>query len=266
MGVGAKEGARAEGAVHRVRHVRHQVGHRAHAGGLRLHHAAEEGAHGQAAVLQLLDLELLEVVLLGELEGVEAQNLSHVVKFFEVCFDFVKFIAFLPMFIEVLQGSASTSTVHTTGTAPPPFQQNNRALQSSNRYHQSILPTRMFSGCLVEAEAGGGVGEHVGVHGVRDVCLPVSDGAFLGGQGLEDAPEPREHGQAAVLQLLDLELLEVAGLGEAQRVEAPAGSHGQLQLGERVLEEPGAVALGGADEKDLDGEDGPEVGVAGALG
>ena len=37
---------------------------------------------------------------------------------------------------------------------------------------------------LVEAEAGGGVGEHVGVDGVRDVRLPVGDGALLGGETL----------------------------------------------------------------------------------
>ena len=102
--------------------------------------------------------------------------------------------------------------------------------------------------------------------GVRDVRLPVGDGALLGGKRLEDAAEPREHGEAAVLELLHLELLEVTGLSEAEGVEAAAGGDGELELREGVLEEAGAVALGGADEEDLEGENGPEGGVAGALG
>ena len=53
--------------------------------------------------------------------------------------------------------------------------------------------------------------------------LPVGDGALLGGETLHDAAEPREHGEAAVLELLDLELLEVTGLGEAEGVEAATG-------------------------------------------
>ena len=128
------------------------------------------------------------------------------------------------------------------------------------------LNSQHEAGNLVEAEAGGGVGEHVGVDGVRDVRLQVGDGALLGGERLEDAAEPREHGEAAVLELLHLELLEVTGLGEAEGVEAAAGGDGELELGEGVLEEAGAVALRGADEEDLEGEDGPEGGVAGALG
>ena len=100
--------------------------------------------------------------------------------------------------------------------------------------------------------------------GVRDVRLPVGDGALLGGERLEDAPKPREHGEAAVLELLHLELLEVTGLGETEGIEAAAGGDGELELGERVLEEAGAVALRRADEEDLEREDGPEGGVAGA--
>ena len=120
---------------------------------------------------------------------------------------------------------------------------------------------------LVEAEAGGGVGEDVGVDGVRDVRLPVGNGALLGGEALHDASQPREHGQAAVLELLDLELLEVTGLGEAERVEAATGGHvTDSELVEDGVGEAGAVRLGEAHEDDLDGEDGPEVGVARALG
>ena len=72
--------------------------------------------------------------------------------------------------------------------------------------------------------------------GVRDVRLPVGDGALLGGEALHDAAEPREHGEAAVLELLDLELLEVAGLGEAE-VEAATG--GDVTDGELVEGEVG---------------------------
>mmetsp|Transcript_39072 Transcript_39072/g.93714 ORF Transcript_39072/g.93714 Transcript_39072/m.93714 type:complete len:253 (-) Transcript_39072:2270-3028(-) len=119
---------------------------------------------------------------------------------------------------------------------------------------------------LVEAEAGGGVGEHVGVDGVRDVRLPVGDGALLGGEALHDAAEPREHGEAAVLELLDLELLEVTGLGEAEGVEAATGGHvTDGELVEDGVGEAGAVSLGEADEDDLNDEDVPEGRVAGAL-
>ena len=55
---------------------------------------------------------------------------------------------------------------------------------------------------LVEAEAGGGVGEHVGGDGS---AAPASwRWGLLGGEALEDAAEPREHGEAAVLELLIL--------------------------------------------------------------
>ena len=69
-----------------------------------------------------------------------------------------------------------------------------------------------------------------------------------------------------MLELLHLELLEVTGLGETEGIEAAAGGDGELELGERVLEEAGAVALRRADEEDLERENGPEGGVAGALG
>ncbi len=47
---------------------------------------------------------------------------------------------------------------------------------------------------LVEAEALGRVGQDVGVNRVRGVRGPVGDRTFLGGQGLHDAAQPREHG------------------------------------------------------------------------
>ena len=51
---------------------------------------------------------------------------------------------------------------------------------------------------------------------------------------LHDAAEPREHGEAAVLELLDLELLEVTGLGEAEGVEA--ATRGDVTDGEAIIE------------------------------
>ena len=133
--------------------------------------------------------------------------------------------------------------------------------------HQITEVTHRVARRLVEAEAGGGVGEDVGVDGVRDVRLPVGDGALLGGEALHDAAEPREHGEAAVLELLDLELLEVTGLGEAEGVEAATGGHvTDGELVEDGVGEAGAVRLGEADEDDLDGEDGPEGGVARTFG
>ena len=73
---------------------------------------------------------------------------------------------------------------------------------------------------LVEAEALGRVGQDVGVNRVRGVRGPVGDRTFLGGQGLHDAAQPREHGQSAVLQFLDLQLFQVTRFGQGQRVES----------------------------------------------
>ena len=120
---------------------------------------------------------------------------------------------------------------------------------------------------LVEAEALGRVGEDVGVNRVRNVGLPVGDRAFLGGERLEDAAQPREHGQAAVLELLDLEFFKVARLGEAERVEA--STRVDVTDGEAIIErrvgDTGTVRFRGADENDLDDENVPEGRVARAF-
>ena len=119
---------------------------------------------------------------------------------------------------------------------------------------------------LVEAETLGRVGEDVGVNRVRNVGLPVGDRAFLGGERLEDAAQPREHGETAVLELLDLELFEVTRLGEAERVEA--ATRGDVTDGEFVEDrvgDAGTVRFGGADENDLDDENVPEGRVARAF-
>ena len=73
---------------------------------------------------------------------------------------------------------------------------------------------------LIEAEALGGVRQDVRVDRVRGVRSPVRDRAFLRGQGLNDATQERKHGETAVLQFLDLELFQVTGFGQAERVKA----------------------------------------------
>ena len=120
---------------------------------------------------------------------------------------------------------------------------------------------------LVEAETLGRVGEDVGVNRVRNVGLPVGDRAFLGGERLEDAAQPREHGETAVLELLDLEFFKVARLGEAERVEA--STRVDVTDGEAIIErrvgDTGTVRFRGADENDLDDENVPEGRVARAF-
>jgi len=120
---------------------------------------------------------------------------------------------------------------------------------------------------LVEAEALGRVGEDVGVNRVRNVGLPVGDRAFLGGESLHDAAQPREHGEAAVLELLDLELFEVTRLGKAERIEA--STRVDVTDGEAIIErrvgDTGTVRFGAADEDDFNGEDRPEGRVARAF-
>jgi hypothetical protein len=56
------------------------------------------------------------------------------------------------------------------------------------------------------------------------VVEEVLDGALAGDDGLHEEPEHGEHGEAAVLELLHLELGGgVRVVGEAQRVEGAAG-------------------------------------------
>ena len=109
------------------------------------------------------------------------------------------------------------------------------------------------------------------MHDVGDVRGPVGDRADgvragavgVGGDGLREDPEPRQHRQAAVLELLDLERVQVLAeevggfaFGEVQGVEAPAGEHATRgDVVEGVLEQPGAVALGAAHQDDLQEDD-----------
>ena len=119
---------------------------------------------------------------------------------------------------------------------------------------------------LVEAEALGRVGQDVGVNRVRGVRGPVGDRTFLGGQGLHDAAQPREHGQSAVLQFLDLQLFQVTRFGQGQRVES--ATRGDIPDGEFVkdrVNHASSVRFGTANQDGFDDQNVPEGRVAGAF-
>ena len=101
---------------------------------------------------------------------------------------------------------------------------------------------------------------------VRGVRGPVGDRTFLGRQGLHDAAQPREHGQSAVLQFLDLQLFQVARFSQAQRVES--ATRGDVPDGEFVkdrVDQTGSVPFGGANQNGFDDQNVPEGRVARAF-
>ena len=101
---------------------------------------------------------------------------------------------------------------------------------------------------------------------VRGVRSPVGDRTFLGRQGLHDAAQPREHGQSAVLQFLDLQLFQVARFSQAQRVES--ATRGDVPDGEFVkdrVDQTGSVSFGGANQNGFDDQNVPEGRVARAF-
>eukprot|EP00197_Chlamydomonas_leiostraca_P002959 CAMPEP_0202864532 /NCGR_PEP_ID=MMETSP1391-20130828/4724_1 /ASSEMBLY_ACC=CAM_ASM_000867 /TAXON_ID=1034604 /ORGANISM="Chlamydomonas leiostraca, Strain SAG 11-49" /LENGTH=91 /DNA_ID=CAMNT_0049544285 /DNA_START=144 /DNA_END=415 /DNA_ORIENTATION=+ len=80
--------------------------------------------------------------------------------------------------------------------------------------------------CLEGGELGG-VGERVVLGGVGQVVVQVLDGALAGHDGLHEEAEAGEHGQAAVLQLLHLQLSQGVGVvSQTQGVEGAAGVQG----------------------------------------
>ena len=99
---------------------------------------------------------------------------------------------------------------------------------------------------------------------VRGVRSPVGDRTFLGRQGLEDAAQPREHGQSAVLQFLDLQLFQVTRFGQAQRVEST--TRGDVTRDESVVKRVGrqasSVRFGTANQDGFDDQNVPEGRVA----
>ena len=90
---------------------------------------------------------------------------------------------------------------------------------------------------------------------------------FLGRQGLEDAAQPREHGQSAVLQFLDLQLFQVTRFGQAQRVEST--TRGDVTRDESVVKRVGrqarSVRFRGANQDGFDDQNVPEGRVARAF-
>jgi hypothetical protein len=96
----------------------------------------------------------------------------------------------------------------------------------------------------VELEAG----EHVVVDGVGEVVEQVLERADAGDEPLDEVTEDGEHGEPAVLDLLELELIHLLlGLAEAERVEeGPAGVGRVAGAGEELLEAEEVLLAHGA--------------------
>jgi hypothetical protein len=111
---------------------------------------------------------------------------------------------------------------------------------------------------LVAGDEVGGVGPCVVVDWVSDVVSEVLERALAGDDGLDEEAEHGKHGEAAVLELLHLELGEGLGVvGQAEGVEAAA----RVQRVDDLAERPAgnAVALDGTHEHDLAGPDGEDA-------
>jgi hypothetical protein len=84
---------------------------------------------------------------------------------------------------------------------------------------------------------------------------------------LEDAAQPREHGQSAVLQFLDLQLFQVTRFGQAQRVKS--ATRGDVTRDESVVKRVGrqasSVRFGTANQDGFDDQNVPEGRVARAF-
>ena len=104
--------------------------------------------------------------------------------------------------------------------------------------------------CLCGGGELGRVREGVVDGGVSQVVGQVLDGALSGDDGLHEEAEGREHGEASVLDLLDLQLSEGVGVvSQAQGVEGLAGVQGVEALAGGAAVH--AVALNQAHEDDL---------------
>jgi hypothetical protein len=115
------------------------------------------------------------------------------------------------------------------------------------------LLSQLVAGDEVRGVCPGVVGD-----GVGDVVEEVLDGALAGDDGLHEEAEHGEHGKAAVLELLHLELGGgVRVVGEAQRVEGAAGVHLVEPFPERAAAD--AVALDEAHEHHLARPDGQDA-------
>uniref|UniRef100_K3XYP1 Uncharacterized protein n=1 Tax=Setaria italica TaxID=4555 RepID=K3XYP1_SETIT len=110
----------------------------------------------------------------------------------------------------------------------------------TSRFHYNTTG----SNALVELEAG----EDVVVDGVGEVVEQVLEGADAGDEPLDEVPEDGEHGEPAVLDLLELELLHLLlGLSEPERVEERAAGVGRVAgAGEELLEAEEVLLAHGA--------------------
>lgn len=146
--------------------------------------------------------------------------------------------------------------------------------------HMNNTPTSRFhyvqqqqgSNALVELEAG----EDVVVDGVGEVVEQVLERADAGDEPLDEVPEDGEHGEPAVLDLLELELIHLLlGLAEPERVEERAAGVGRvagaaeelleaeevlLAHGPRVVPVLEAAVLGEAHERHVEDEERVRVG------
>ena len=105
---------------------------------------------------------------------------------------------------------------------------------------------------------------HDGLHGelltwVSQVVSEVLDGALAGHDGLDIEAEHGEHGQAAVLDLLHLELSERIGVvSQVEGVEGAAGVQGVEALNARGRAS-GAERLSLGHDDDLEGQGGDDA-------
>jgi hypothetical protein len=103
----------------------------------------------------------------------------------------------------------------------------------------------------------GGVDPSVVGHGVVKVVEQVLEGSLAGDDGLDEEAEHREHGKAAVLDLLDLELGEGDGIvGEAEGVEVLAAGVEAVAVAVVAVD---AEALDEPHEDDLGTEHGEDA-------
>merc|ERR1719235_180821 len=119
----------------------------------------------------------------------------------------------------------------------------------------SLKESKLASLSAGDELGGEGGGEAVVDAGVGDVVDPVLDGALAGDDGLDVEAEHGEHGEPAVLDLLDLELGEGVGVvSQAKGVEGVSGVELVKTLAGGAAVHP--VGLGEAHEDNLAGEDG----------
>mmetsp|Transcript_7067 Transcript_7067/g.13917 ORF Transcript_7067/g.13917 Transcript_7067/m.13917 type:complete len:346 (-) Transcript_7067:98-1135(-) len=122
-------------------------------------------------------------------------------------------------------------------------------------HRHSISVSDLQGGLTRDKFRGDQVSEAVGAVWVGEVIGPVLDGSFAGDNSLDVEPEHGSHSEAAVLDLLDLELGEcIRIVGKTERVDKGASRVEEVALTEGPATV--AVGLGEAHEDDLGHENG----------